>query len=107
MSHISSKKIRSSVQVSYFHLRCYYHSLCPFPVLHLWKVFAVLHDIFLVPLQSFVIPIACLTDHGRESRNPANRIERQLEAIEIVEHRHVEGGGSGSLFLIAGAVDVV
>ena len=30
-----------------------------------------------------------------------------MEAVQIVQHRHVEGGGDGAFFLVAAHMDVV
>ena len=40
-------------------------------------------------------------------RQAVDGIHHEVEAVQIVQHRHVEGRGDGALFLVAADVDVV
>ena len=40
-------------------------------------------------------------------RQAVDGVHREVEAVQIVQHRHVEGGSDGALFFIAADVDVV
>ena len=39
--------------------------------------------------------------------NAVNDVHYEVEAVQIVQHRHVERRGDGALFLVAANVDVV
>ena len=43
---------------------------------------------------------------GAEVRQAGKRIAREVEAIEVVEHRHVNGRRDGPLLLVAAHMDV-
>ena len=40
-------------------------------------------------------------------RQAVDGVHHEVEAVQIVQHRHVEGRGDGALFLVAADVDVV
>ena len=44
---------------------------------------------------------------GRRSGQAVDGVHDEVEAVQIVQHRHVEGGGDRALFLVAADVDVV
>jgi len=40
-------------------------------------------------------------------RQPVDGVHHEVEAVQIVQHRHIKGRGDGSFFLVAADVDVV
>ena len=79
----------------------------PAPVFYFGKIIAVFGYIELVALNFLGVPLARRVDLRCESWDTRNGIERQLEAVNIVEHAHIEGRGRGALLLVAAHMDVV
>src|SRR5260370_36257217 len=73
-------------------------SIGPAPVPNFRHVLAVLVDV--VPVLDQLVAKALLGVRGPapESRHAFDDVHRQMEAIEPVEHGHVERGGRGSFF---------
>ena len=44
---------------------------------------------------------------GLQARHALNRIQRQLEAVDVVEHAHIEGSRCGAFLLVSAHVNVV
>jgi hypothetical protein len=40
-------------------------------------------------------------------RQPVDGVQDEVEAVQIVQHRHVEGGSDRTLFLVAAEMDVI
>src|SRR5579871_4767178 len=79
----------------------------PFPVPNLRQVLAVLVDVLLV-LDQLVLELLLQVDaFFAGPRHAVNGVHHEVEAVQIVQDRHVEGGGDGALFLVAADVDVV
>src|SRR5665213_1082048 len=47
-----------------------------------------------------------MTGARREAGHPIDDVHYEMEAVEIVEHHHVEGGRRRTLFLVAAHVEV-
>jgi hypothetical protein len=45
-------------------------------------------------------------DFAMQPRQPLDGVQRQLVAVEVVQHHHVEGRGGGAFFLEAAHMDV-
>ena len=58
-------------------------------------------------LHLLVVAFCGLGNEVRESRNTANRIELKLEAVEVIQHDHIEWRRRGSLFFISAHMNVV
>src|SRR5487761_1405951 len=79
----------------------------PFPVADLRQILAVFVDILLV-LNELVLKLLLQVDAlGARLRQAIDHIHHQMEAIEIVQHRHVDKHGDRALFLIAADVNVM
>ncbi len=67
----------------------------------------MLVDILLV-LDKFVLELLFQVDALVAGlRQAVDGVHYKVEAVHIVQHRHVEGRGDGALFLVATDVDVV
>ena len=79
----------------------------PFPVADFRHVFAVFIDVLLV-LDQLVLELLLQVDALVAGlRQAVDGVHHEMEAVQIVQHRHVEGCGDGALFLVAADVDVV
>ena len=58
-------------------------------------------------LDLFGVPLACVVELRCQTLDARDGVERELEAVDIVEHAHVEGRGGGAFFLVAADVKVV
>src|SRR5215471_5908213 len=65
----------------------------PFPALNFRHVLAVLFDVMAVLGQLVAEMLRHMRGLGGETRHPLDHVHRQVEAVEPVEHDHVEGGG--------------
>src|SRR5580693_7623694 len=79
----------------------------PSPVLDFGQVVAIFRDVQLVPLNLFRVPLLRLREVRCEPGHAADDVDRELEAIDIVEHAHVEGSGGGAFFLVTAHMQVV
>src|SRR5271156_3960496 len=79
----------------------------PAPVANLRQVVAVLADVELMAFHVSPIPRRRLLDLIAQPRNAPYNVERELEAIEIVQDDHVERRGRGALVAVTTDVDVV
>src|SRR5665213_67369 len=79
----------------------------PLPVADLRHVVAMFADIELVALHRGPIEFHRLRDPMAESRNTAGRIERELEAVQVVQHDHIERRRGRAFLLVAADMDVV
>src|SRR5579875_2865791 len=50
--------------------------------------------------------LAQVAGPGDQARCPVDDVDDQMEAVQVVEHDHVEGGGGGAFFLVAADVEV-
>ena len=86
------------------------HSACrsllcaPLPVSDFRHVFAMLADVVLMLdelVLKLLLQIGALGTHLRQA---VDHVHHQVEAIQIVKHGHVEGGGDRAFFLVAADV---
>ena len=82
-------------------------ALCPSPVANFRQVFAVFCYIQTVALNGLGVPLPGVLYLRSKARDARDGVERQLEAVNIVEHAHVEGRGRCALFLVAAHVKVI
>src|SRR5438105_12400084 len=57
-------------------------------------------------LNLFRIPLASVLDFRRQPLHTRNRIQRKLEAVDVVQHAHVKGSSRGSFLLVAAHMSV-
>src|SRR5665647_2277637 len=88
---------RSAIAVSSF----------PFPIPNLRHVLAVSVDVLPVLNQLFLELLLQVDTLVAGLRQAVDGVHHEVEAVQIVQHRHVEGRGDGALFLVAADVDVV
>src|ERR1700759_4781952 len=70
-------------------------------------VLAVVAGVF-AALLALVDHLLAQVRGGRgEAGHPVDDVDDQAEAVQVVEHDHVERGGRGALFLVAADVQVV
>src|SRR5690606_717934 len=79
----------------------------PRPLLHFRHVLAVLVNILLVLDQLVANVLLSVGRAGPQFRHPIDNVANQVEAIDVVEHRHIERRGRCSLFLVAADMQVV
>jgi len=70
-------------------------------------IFTVLHDEGFVALMAVLQTIEFASDDGLKAFDAADGIEGELEAVHVVEHRHVERSGGGAFFFVAADVNEV
>ena len=81
-------------------------SLPPFPIAYLWHVLTVLVDVLAV-FDQLVRELLLQVDAAVAGlRQAVNRVHHKVEAIEVVQHRHIKRGGDRAFFLVAADVDV-
>src|SRR5262245_30681896 len=76
----------------------------PFPAGDRWNVVAVPRDVFLVFDQPLVDGLFEIGGAGTELRQTVDHVLHQMEAVEIVQHDHVERGRGRALLLVAADV---
>ena len=79
---------------------------CPSPIANFRHVLTVLSDVMRVFNQLIPDKLAEIGGARTQMRQAINHIFSQVEAIDIVEHRHVKGRGSGALFFKAAHVQI-
>src|ERR1700676_4941175 len=67
----------------------------------------MLVDVQLVIDELVAQPLLLVTRDTVKAWNTIEHITSQMEPVEIVQHRHVEGSGGCSLFLVSAHVQVV
>src|SRR3984893_13495754 len=82
-------------------------SQVPAPVADLRHVIAMLADIELVTLHGRPVTRRRLLHLIAEPWNSLDGVQRELVAVEIVQHDHVEGGRSGALLLVTAHMNIV
>src|SRR6266568_9166749 len=90
-----------------WHLRQRRMSRAPTPVANLRHVVAMLADVELVPLDRRPVTCCCVFHLAAESWNSPDRVERELIAVEIVQHGHVKGRRGGAFFPEAADVNII
>ncbi len=84
-----------------------YPGRVPLPIPDFRHILAVLVDVLLV-LDKLVLELLLQVDALVAGlRQTVDGVHHEMEAVQIVQHRHVEGRGNGALFLVAADVDVV
>src|SRR5579862_2038479 len=78
-----------------FRTRIRIRSRGPLPIADLRQIVAVLVDIQLVFDQLVPQPLFGVGANRAEARHTIEYIARQMETVDIVEHRHVEGRRGG------------
>lgn len=79
----------------------------PFPVSHFGQVLPVFADVLPV-LDQFVLQLLLEVDSFSAGlRQPIDHIHHEMEPIQLVQDRHVEGRRNRALFLVAADMDVV
>ena len=78
----------------------------PGPVAHRWKIDSMLADVLVVLREPAVHFSPDVRVAGREIRDSVDHVDHQMKTIEIVQHRHVERRGGGSLLLVSAHVKV-
>src|SRR5262245_50008068 len=81
--------------------------LVPPPTADFGCVLAVCVDIFLVVDQRVADRLFGIGRSRPQLRNAVNHITHQMEAVEIVTHTHVEGGGGCPLFLVPAHMQIL
>src|SRR6516164_1834396 len=72
----------------------------PLPVADLQHVVAMPVDVLFV-LEELVAQVLLeVRTDARESRHAVHYIPRQVESVQIVQHRHIKGGRCGALLLV-------
>ncbi len=79
----------------------------PDPVSDLGHVLAVLANVGVVFDQLVLQRLLQVGGFLAELRQAIDDVLREVEAVELVQHGHVEGGGDGAFFLVAAHVQVV
>ena len=79
----------------------------PTPVLHLGHILAVLADVKLVTLHRAPVTVCRSLLLMLKPWNPADGVERELVAVEIVQHDHVEGRRRRAFLLVAAHMKIV
>src|SRR3974390_1627812 len=79
----------------------------PSPACDLGHVFAVSADELLMVDELVSYRLLSISRPRTKLRHAVDHIAHQVEAIEIVEHAHVEGCGRCSFFLVAAHVNVI
>jgi len=90
------------------HLYSLSHScvLAPLPVPDFRQVFAIFFDVLLV-LDKLVLELLLQVDAlVAGPRQAIDGVHHEMEAVQIVQHRHIEGRGDGTLLLVAADMDV-
>ena len=67
----------------------------------------MLADVLLVLDQLVAHRLLDVGGHGRSLRHAVDHVAGQVEAVEVVQHRHVERRGGGAFLLVAADVQVV
>src|SRR5262249_19220739 len=81
--------------------------LPPPPTADLGCVLTVLVDILLVVHERVADRLFGISRSRPQLRNAVNHISHQMEAVEIVTHTHVEGGGGCPLFLVPAHMQIL
>ena len=76
------------------------------PVADRWRVVAVFFDVAAVVDELIAEGLFGVRADGGQARDAIDHVDGQVEAIQIVAHDHVEGGGGRALFLVAADVQV-
>src|SRR5659263_779769 len=79
----------------------------PFPIPDFRHVLTVLPDVALVVDQLVSNDLGEISGARAQTRHPIDDVFDQMKAIDVVAHRHVEGRGGGSFFLVPTNVKVV
>src|SRR5580658_7601142 len=79
----------------------------PAPVADLRHVVAMLADIELVTLHGGPVTRPRLLHLIAEAWNSLDGVERELIAVEVIQHDHVEGGRGGALLFVAAHMNIV
>ena len=88
---------------------CAYPSrLCaPPPVSNFRHVFTVLADVMLMFGELVLKLLLQVSPLGTQLRQAVDYVHHQVEAIQIVKHGHVEGGGDRAFLFVAADVQVL
>jgi hypothetical protein len=78
----------------------------PAPTLDLGHVFAVPVYVIAMIDQLVAEMLFDVRGFGAKARHPLDNVHRQMEAIESVEHHHVERGRCGTLLVVASHMHV-
>src|SRR5678815_2797 len=68
---------------------------------------AMLVNIFLVVDERVADRLFCISRPRAQLGHTVNHVSHQMEAVEIVEHTHVEGGGGCPLFLVTAQMQIL
>ena len=80
--------------------------VAPLPVPDFGHVLAVLVDVLLV-LDKLILELLLQVDALVAGlRQAVDAVHHQVETVQIVQHRHVEGRGDGTFFLVAADVEI-
>ena len=78
----------------------------PAPVADCGEIVAEAGDVLLMFGEVVAQELLEVGAQGSQARHAIHDVSGQVEAIEIVEHGHVEGGGRGAFLLIATNVQI-
>lgn len=70
------------------------------------QIFAVLGDVQFVALNACPVTRGGPLHFADQAGSAPHRVERQLVAIQVVEHHHIEWRGGGAFFLEAAHMDI-
>ena len=79
----------------------------PLPIADLRQVLAKLPDVLLMFDQLVAQELFEMSTNALQPRNPIDDIARQMEAIQVVQYRHIKRRSGRSLFLVAANVEIV
>src|SRR5580704_2497968 len=72
---------------------CSSSAIGPAPIFNLWQVVAILGNVQVVALNLLGVPLPRVIHLCGKPGNARDRVKRQLEAVDVVEHAHIEGSG--------------
>lgn len=78
-----------------------FRSVGPRPVADLRHVLAVAGDVLPVVDELFAHRLPSVRGDGPQLLNPVDDRLHQVEAVQFVEHRHIEGSVGGALLLVS------
>src|SRR5580698_4122272 len=79
----------------------------PAPVAHFRHIFAIFRDVKFMALNGLRVPLLGGADLRSKTRDAMDGVQRELEAVNVVQHAHVEWSRGGAFFLVAANVQGV
>ena len=78
----------------------------PLPVADFRHILTVAGDVLLVLDQLVARQLPEVSPFVAQLRNTVDRVHHQMKAIEVIEHRHVKGGGGGAFLFVTTHVKI-